>query len=41
MTHGPFIPLEIFGKWLEVILYSETDFETQGTSSRKFDTSDP
>ena len=32
ITHAPFIPLEIFGKWLEVVSYSETDFGTLGAS---------
>ena len=41
ITHGPFIPLGIFGQWLEVISYSETNFENLGTSLRKFDTSNP
>ena len=31
----------IFGKWLEVVLYFETDFGTLGISMRKFDTSNP
>ena len=41
ITHGSFIPLGIFGKLLEVVPYFETDFETLGTSLRKFDTSNP
>ena len=39
--HGSFISLGIFGKSLEVILYSEKNFETLSTSLRKFDTSNP
>ena len=39
MTHGPFIPLGTFGKWLEIVPYSEMDFGTLRTSLRKFDTS--
>ena len=41
ITHGPFISLEIFGKWLKVVPYFKTDFGTLGTSLRKFDTSNP
>ena len=39
ITHCPFIPLGIFGKWLKIVPYSKTDFGTLGTSLRKFDTS--
>ena len=41
ITHGPFIPLGIFEKWLEVVPYSEMNFGTLGTSLRKFDKSNP
>ena len=41
ITHGPFIPLGIFGKWLEVVPYFEMNFGTLGISLRKFDTSNP
>ena len=39
ITHGPFIPLGIFEKWLKVIPYSKIYFGTLCTSLRKFDTS--
>ena len=41
ITHDSFIPLGIFGKWLEVICYFEMNFGTLGTSLRKFDRSNP
>ena len=41
ITHDPFIPLGIFGKWLEIVPYFEMNFGTLGISLRKFDTSNP
>ena len=40
-SHGPFVPLQTLGKWLDVVPHLGTDIETLGTSLRKFETSNP